>query len=169
MHLHFIATCYLSGCYISWCRYPYNNALHHHVESIIYSCLESKNNAIVDHILQECNLIGKILQTEKNPTLSGELNEVDEWHFLDFSSHCHAVACCDPFFVEQGAVGMRTFENLKIKIANDAVQGWGNFSSILSTSIVFVKWNSYLGRIWCSCSLPYPSWLELKLCNNVFH
>ncbi|CAA2987516.1 serine threonine- phosphatase 6 regulatory subunit 3-like isoform X1 [Olea europaea subsp. europaea] len=56
-------------------EYPYNNALHHHVESIIYSCLESKNNAIVDHILQECNLIGKILQTEKNPTLSGELNE----------------------------------------------------------------------------------------------
>ncbi|KAL2557467.1 SIT4 phosphatase-associated family protein [Forsythia ovata] len=56
-------------------EYPYNNALHHHVESIIYSCLESKNNAIVDHILQECNLIGKILQTDKNPTLSGELNE----------------------------------------------------------------------------------------------
>ncbi|KAI3461427.1 hypothetical protein Pfo_018090 [Paulownia fortunei] len=56
-------------------EYPYNNALHHHVESIIYSCLESKNNAIVDHLLLDCNLVGKILQTEKSPTLSGVLNQ----------------------------------------------------------------------------------------------
>ncbi|CAI9776457.1 unnamed protein product [Fraxinus pennsylvanica] len=56
-------------------EYPYNNALHHHVESIIYSCLESKNNAIVDHLFQECNLVEKVLQTDKNPTLSGELNQ----------------------------------------------------------------------------------------------
>ncbi|KAE8687276.1 auxin response factor 18-like [Hibiscus syriacus] len=34
-------------------EYPYNNALHHHVESIILSCLESKNDSIVDHLLQE--------------------------------------------------------------------------------------------------------------------
>lgn len=57
------------------CRYPCNNALHHHVESIIYSCLESKNNAMTDHLLMDCNLVGKILQAEKNPTL-GELNQV---------------------------------------------------------------------------------------------
>ncbi|XP_022874816.1 serine/threonine-protein phosphatase 6 regulatory subunit 3-like [Olea europaea var. sylvestris] len=55
-------------------EYPYNNALHHHVESIIYSCLESKNNAVVDHLFQECNLVGKVLQTDKYPTLSAELN-----------------------------------------------------------------------------------------------
>ncbi|KAL6516668.1 hypothetical protein OROGR_019973 [Orobanche gracilis] len=54
-------------------EYPYNNALHHHVESIIYSCLESKNSAIVDHLLLECNLVGRILQSDKTPTLSGEL------------------------------------------------------------------------------------------------
>ncbi|KAL3653028.1 hypothetical protein CASFOL_002709 [Castilleja foliolosa] len=53
-------------------EYPYNNALHHHVESIIYSCLESKNSAIIDHLL-ECNLAGRILQSEKCPTLSDEL------------------------------------------------------------------------------------------------
>ncbi|KAK6138098.1 hypothetical protein DH2020_028162 [Rehmannia glutinosa] len=56
-------------------EYSYNNALHHHVESIIYSCLESKRNVVVDHLLLDCNLIEKILQTEKNPTLSGVLNQ----------------------------------------------------------------------------------------------
>ncbi|KAH6810130.1 SIT4 phosphatase-associated family protein [Perilla frutescens var. frutescens] len=56
-------------------EYPYNNALHHHVESIIYSCLESKNDAIVDHLLVDCNLVGKILNMEKSPTLSGTHNQ----------------------------------------------------------------------------------------------
>ncbi|XP_047970585.1 serine/threonine-protein phosphatase 6 regulatory subunit 3-like isoform X2 [Salvia hispanica] len=52
-------------------EYPFNNALHHHVESIIYSCLENKNDVIVDHLLADCNLVGKILNIEKTPTLSG--------------------------------------------------------------------------------------------------
>ncbi|GFZ17903.1 SIT4 phosphatase-associated family protein [Actinidia rufa] len=56
-------------------EYPFNNALHHHVESIILSCLENKNNTIVDHIFQECNLIGKILQTDKHPIISSDLNQ----------------------------------------------------------------------------------------------
>lgn len=58
------------------CRYPFNNALHHHVESIIFSCLESKNITIVDHLFQECGLVPKILQTERSPTVSDELNQV---------------------------------------------------------------------------------------------
>ncbi|XP_061978011.1 uncharacterized protein LOC133698916 isoform X2 [Populus nigra] len=53
-------------------EYPYNNALHHHVESIIMSCLEIKSDAMVDHLLQECDLIGKFLQTDKNPLISGD-------------------------------------------------------------------------------------------------
>ncbi|KAK8697920.1 hypothetical protein V6N13_114052 [Hibiscus sabdariffa] len=53
-------------------EYPYNNALHHHVESIILSCLGSTNDAIVGHLLQECDLIGKFLQADKNPILSGD-------------------------------------------------------------------------------------------------
>ncbi|XWS74289.1 hypothetical protein CRYUN_Cryun02cG0202300 [Craigia yunnanensis] len=57
-------------------KYPYNNALHHHVESIIISCLESKNDAIVDHLLQECDLIGRFLQTDKHPILSGDNNQL---------------------------------------------------------------------------------------------
>lgn len=56
-------------------EYPYNNALHHHVESIILSCLEMKSDAMVDHLLQECDLIGKILQTDKNPIISSDLNQ----------------------------------------------------------------------------------------------
>ncbi|CDY48149.1 BnaCnng15910D [Brassica napus] len=53
-------------------KYPYNNALHHQVESIIVSCLESKNDEIVDHLLHECDLIGKILKIEKQPILSSD-------------------------------------------------------------------------------------------------
>ncbi|KAJ4890535.1 SIT4 phosphatase-associated family protein [Raphanus sativus] len=53
-------------------EYPYNNALHHQVESIIVSCLESKNEEIIDHLLRECDLIGKILKIEKQPVLSGD-------------------------------------------------------------------------------------------------
>ncbi|KAL0284072.1 UNVERIFIED_CONTAM: Serine/threonine-protein phosphatase 6 regulatory subunit [Sesamum angustifolium] len=56
-------------------EYPYNNALHHHVESILYSCLESKNNTIVSHLLKDCSLVGKILETEKSPTHAGLLNQ----------------------------------------------------------------------------------------------
>ncbi|KDP34941.1 hypothetical protein JCGZ_09229 [Jatropha curcas] len=53
-------------------EYPYNNFLHHHVENIIFSCLESKNAILIGHLLRECNLVGKILDTEKNSTLMAE-------------------------------------------------------------------------------------------------
>ncbi|KAJ4826747.1 hypothetical protein Tsubulata_016840 [Turnera subulata] len=56
-------------------EYPYNNALHHHVESIVLSCLETKSDAMIDHLLQECDLIGKILQTDKHPIISEGLNQ----------------------------------------------------------------------------------------------
>ncbi|EYU43237.1 hypothetical protein ABFS82_08G126700 [Erythranthe guttata] len=51
-------------------EYPYNNFLHHHVEQIVISCLESKNCQLVEHLLSECNLIGKILESERNSTLT---------------------------------------------------------------------------------------------------
>ncbi|KAF5822800.1 putative SIT4 phosphatase-associated protein family [Helianthus annuus] len=56
-------------------EYPYNSALHHHIESIIYSCLESTNNTIIDHLFQGCDLLTKILQTDNNPVLSEEPNQ----------------------------------------------------------------------------------------------
>ncbi|KAL5977133.1 hypothetical protein ACLOJK_021475 [Asimina triloba] len=51
-------------------EYPYNNFLHHHVESIVISCLESKKDALIDHILQDCHLVKRILGAEKNSSLS---------------------------------------------------------------------------------------------------
>jgi serine/threonine-protein phosphatase 6 regulatory subunit 3 len=36
------------------------------------SCLEIKSDAMVDHLLKECDLIGKFLQTDKNPLISGD-------------------------------------------------------------------------------------------------
>ncbi|CAL1405929.1 unnamed protein product [Linum trigynum] len=51
-------------------EYPYNNFLHHHVESIIFSCLESKNGCLCEHLLHECNLVTKILEAEMNFTLA---------------------------------------------------------------------------------------------------
>ncbi|XP_062012099.1 uncharacterized protein LOC133728689 isoform X1 [Rosa rugosa] len=56
-------------------EYPFNNSLHHHVDSIILSCLESKSDAIVDHLLRECDLVGKFLQTDKHPIVSGDTNK----------------------------------------------------------------------------------------------
>ncbi|PIN07329.1 SAP family cell cycle dependent phosphatase-associated protein [Handroanthus impetiginosus] len=51
-------------------EYPYNNFLHHHVEHIVNSCLESKNPQFVEHLLCDCNLIERILEAEKNFTLA---------------------------------------------------------------------------------------------------
>ncbi|XP_042489476.1 serine/threonine-protein phosphatase 6 regulatory subunit 3 [Macadamia integrifolia] len=51
-------------------EYPYNNFLHHHVENIIVSCLESKKLPLIEHLLHNCDLVGKILGAEKNCTLA---------------------------------------------------------------------------------------------------
>lgn len=51
-------------------EYPFNNALHHHVESIIYSCLESTNDTIIDHLFQDCGLITKIQQADNYPAVN---------------------------------------------------------------------------------------------------
>ncbi|XP_057526692.1 uncharacterized protein LOC130805885 [Amaranthus tricolor] len=54
-------------------EYPYNNALHHHVESIISSCLESRNDTVTDHVFKDCGLIKKLLDADRNPMLSGDI------------------------------------------------------------------------------------------------
>ncbi|CAH8361260.1 unnamed protein product [Eruca vesicaria subsp. sativa] len=53
-------------------EYPFNNALHHQVESIILSCLENKSEAMVNHIIQDCSLISKILSSDKDSVLSSD-------------------------------------------------------------------------------------------------
>ncbi|KAI0507401.1 hypothetical protein KFK09_013526 [Dendrobium nobile] len=56
-------------------EYPFNNFLHHKVESIIVSCLESKKASLVEHVLHECDIVGKILQVEKQPALQIDCNK----------------------------------------------------------------------------------------------
>ncbi|XP_068320292.1 uncharacterized protein [Pyrus communis] len=56
-------------------KYPYNNFVHHHIENIIVSCLESKNIPLIEHLLRECDLVGKILQAEKNFTLAADADK----------------------------------------------------------------------------------------------
>ncbi|CAA6657907.1 unnamed protein product [Spirodela intermedia] len=55
-------------------EYPFNNFLHHHVENIIVSCLESKRSSLLEHLLKECGIIRKILEAEKNVTLAADSN-----------------------------------------------------------------------------------------------
>ncbi|AQL00192.1 Putative serine peptidase S28 family protein [Zea mays] len=51
-------------------RCQFNNFLHHHVENIIGSCLESNNDQLMGHVLDECKLVTRILEAEKNSALS---------------------------------------------------------------------------------------------------
>ncbi|RDY01556.1 Serine/threonine-protein phosphatase 6 regulatory subunit 3, partial [Mucuna pruriens] len=53
-------------------EYPYNNFLHHHVENIIISCLEGKNSSLLEHLLRDCDFVGKIIQAEKHFTLEAD-------------------------------------------------------------------------------------------------
>jgi serine/threonine-protein phosphatase 6 regulatory subunit 3 len=50
--------------------------LHHHVENIIVSCLEGKRPEVVEHVLHECDIVGKILVSERLSSLSTESNGV---------------------------------------------------------------------------------------------
>ncbi|PWZ17106.1 2-isopropylmalate synthase A [Zea mays] len=56
-------------------EYPFNNFLHHHVENIIGSCLESKQDRLIDHVLDDCKLVTRILEAEKNSALSSDLTK----------------------------------------------------------------------------------------------
>lgn len=56
-------------------EYPFNNFLHHHVENIIVSCLESKQDHLIAHVLDECELLTRILEAEKNSALSIDLTK----------------------------------------------------------------------------------------------
>ncbi|ONM13783.1 SIT4 phosphatase-associated family protein [Zea mays] len=56
-------------------EYPFNNFLHHHVENIIGSCLESKQDRLIGHVLDDCKLVTRILEAEKNSALSSDLTK----------------------------------------------------------------------------------------------
>ncbi|KAK9155173.1 hypothetical protein Sjap_002653 [Stephania japonica] len=54
-------------------EYPFNNFLHHHVENIVVSCLESNKDMFTEYLLQGCDLIKKMLEAEKHSTLESDL------------------------------------------------------------------------------------------------
>jgi serine/threonine-protein phosphatase 6 regulatory subunit 3 len=47
--------------------YPFNNMLHHHVESVITSCLESNDQELIDHLFDDCQFLDKLLDADENP------------------------------------------------------------------------------------------------------
>ncbi|ONM28962.1 SIT4 phosphatase-associated family protein [Zea mays] len=65
-------------------EYPFNNFLHHHVENIIGSCLESKQDRLIDHVLDDCKLVTRILEAEKNSALSSDLTKVKSNSYIVF-------------------------------------------------------------------------------------
>ncbi|KAL0723708.1 hypothetical protein Bca4012_038307 [Brassica carinata] len=70
--VEFIAVLLRTGSEAAQKEYPYNNALHHQVEAIILSCLENKSDLMVNHILRECNMIGKFLASDRDSDLSSD-------------------------------------------------------------------------------------------------
>jgi hypothetical protein len=68
-------------------RYPFNNFLHHHVENIIGSCLESKQDQLIGHVLDECKLVTRILEAEKNSALSTDLTKVKKFAFISIFTY----------------------------------------------------------------------------------
>ncbi|KAJ7296962.1 hypothetical protein O6H91_03G067900 [Diphasiastrum complanatum] len=47
--------------------YPFNNMLHHHVESIINSCIDSNSPILVDNLFKDCDFISRLLAADANP------------------------------------------------------------------------------------------------------
>lgn len=47
--------------------YPFNNLLHHHVENIVTSCIETNNKMLVEHLLADCGLVARLLEADANP------------------------------------------------------------------------------------------------------
>ncbi|KAL3699775.1 hypothetical protein R1sor_017797 [Riccia sorocarpa] len=47
--------------------YPFNNMLHHHVESILTSCIESNSQPLIDHLLKDCDFITRLIAADDNP------------------------------------------------------------------------------------------------------
>ncbi|RZS03820.1 hypothetical protein BHM03_00034047, partial [Ensete ventricosum] len=56
--------------------YPFNNFLHHHVEDVVGSCLESKRTLLIEHILHDCDIVNKILAADNQSFLSIDSTKV---------------------------------------------------------------------------------------------
>ncbi|KAJ7539347.1 hypothetical protein O6H91_11G088200 [Diphasiastrum complanatum] len=47
--------------------YPFNNMLHHHVESIINSCMDSNSTVLADNLFKDCDFVSRLLAADANP------------------------------------------------------------------------------------------------------
>ena len=52
---------------VFFCSYPFNNFLHHHVENIIATCIETGSKILIDHLLVDCDLVARLLGVFENP------------------------------------------------------------------------------------------------------
>jgi hypothetical protein len=50
--------------------------LHHQVENIVSSCLESNNQALLDHLFQDCDFVTRLLAADESPYVSETQSEV---------------------------------------------------------------------------------------------
>lgn len=52
------------------------------MENIIISCLETKGSFLQEHLLRDCDFVGKIIQAEKHVTLEAGTNKVYDFFAL---------------------------------------------------------------------------------------
>lgn len=67
------------------------------MENIIVSCLESKRNVLIEHVLNDCNIVGKILEAEKQPTLQSDSTKV-QICLLTLVGHCCYSTCFELYY-----------------------------------------------------------------------
>lgn len=123
-------------------RYPYNNFLHHHVENIIVSCLEGKRTELVDHVINECDIVGKILSADKLSSLSTESNGVSYIYAItaltSYYQECPitlSLFCVQPTVPSEGKTPSKIGNvGHMTRIANKLIQ-LGNSNSTIQTHL----------------------------------
>ncbi|XP_024540760.1 serine/threonine-protein phosphatase 6 regulatory subunit 3 [Selaginella moellendorffii] len=55
--------------------YPFNNMLHHHVETVLLTCINYGSSTVVDSLFRDCNLVGRLLEVDKDPYVSNTLHD----------------------------------------------------------------------------------------------
>eukprot|EP00249_Psilotum_nudum_P017372 c26285_g1_i1 orf=661-3174(-) len=56
-------------------EYPFNNMLHHHVENIVVSSIESNSKMLIDHLFVDCELVARLLAADQKPFLFETQNQ----------------------------------------------------------------------------------------------
>ena len=59
-------------------RFPFNNILHHQVEQIVVTCLDSCIPALFDHLFKTCELVARLVAADGSPNAPDTRPEVGE-------------------------------------------------------------------------------------------